>query len=76
MKEAADKQFDLAVVDLGLADRESVRLLEELLGRPECKSLGLTGPGPHGIEEAGFSKLLKKPVPIDQLMEAIKGLTE
>ncbi len=76
MKEAADKQFDLAVVDLGLADRESVRLLEELLGRPECKSLGLTGATSHGIEQARFSKLLKKPVPVDQLMEAIKGLTD
>jgi len=73
MKEAEGKQFDLAVVDLGLEDRESVKLLEVLLGKRDCKSLGLGGP--EGEEGTGFSKVLKKPVPVDQLMEAIKGLT-
>ncbi len=74
MRKAEGKMFDLAVVDLGLEDRESVKLLEVLLGKRECKSLGLSG---HGASEgAGFSKVLKKPVPVDQLMEAIKGLTE
>ena len=75
MKQAEGKTFDLAVVDLGLADRESVKLLEVLLGKSECKSLGLGGTG-VGADGAGFSKVLKKPVPVDQLMEAIKGLTE
>ena len=28
-----------------------------------------------GAEGAGFSKVLKKPVPVDQLLAAIKGLT-
>ena len=74
MREADETEFDLAVVDLGLADRESVKLLESLLGKRACKSLGLCGHG-HGSEGAGFSKVLKKPVPVDQLMEAIKGLT-
>jgi len=73
MRVAEGKVFDLAVVDLGMADRESVKLLEVLLGKRECKSLGLGG---HGAAEGtGFSKVLKKPVPVDQLMEAIKGLT-
>jgi len=75
MREAEEKSFDLAVVDLGLADRESMRLLEVLLGKNDCKSLGLGGTG-AGAEGTGFSKVLKKPVPVDQLMEAIKGLTE
>jgi CheY-like chemotaxis protein len=75
MREAEGQSFDVAVVDLGLADRESVKLLEKLLGRRDCKSLGLSGHGP-GADGAGFSKVLKKPVPVDQLMEAIKGLTE
>jgi CheY-like chemotaxis protein len=74
MAEAQSKTFDLAVVDLGLADRESMKLLEVLLGKRECKSLGLSGQG-TGAEGTGFSKVLKKPVPVDQLMEAIKGLT-
>ena len=74
MREAEGKVFDLAVVDLGLEDRESVKLLEVLLGKRECKSLGLSGQG--ATEGVGFSKVLKKPVPVDQLMEAIKGLTE
>jgi CheY-like chemotaxis protein len=74
MQQAEEKTFDLAVVDLGLADRDSVKLLEVLLGKRECKSLGLSGVG-HGSEGTGFSKVLKKPVPVDQLMAAIKGLT-
>lgn len=73
MREAEGKTFDLAVVDLGLEDRESVKLLEVLLGKRGCKSLGLSG---HGAAEGtGFSKVLKKPVPVDQLLEAIRGLT-
>ena len=75
MREAEENIFDLAVVDLGLADRESVKLLEVLLGKRECKSLGLSGSG-HVGEGTGFSKVLKKPVPVEMLMEAIKGLTE
>jgi DNA-binding NtrC family response regulator len=75
MREAEGKVFDIAVVDLGMSDRESVKLLEVLLGKRECKSLGLSGHGAVAQGE-GFSKVLKKPVPVDQLMEAIKGLTE
>jgi CheY-like chemotaxis protein len=75
MREAEGNTFDLAVVDLGLEDRQSVKLLEVLLGKRDCKSLGLSGHGAVADGE-GFSKVLKKPVPVDQLMEAIKGLTE
>jgi len=73
MRTAEGKVFDLAVVDLGMEDRESVKLLEMLLGKRECKSLGLGGQG--AAEGAGFSKVLRKPVPVEQLMEAIRGLT-
>jgi CheY-like chemotaxis protein len=75
MKEAAEKEFDLAVVDLGVGEWESTKLLQVLLGKKECKSLGLKGQG-AGAKGEGFSKVIWKPVEAEQLMEAIKGLTE
>jgi CheY-like chemotaxis protein len=75
MREAEDGVFDVAVVDLGLANCESVKLLEVLLGKRDCKSLGLSRHG-AGADGAGFSKVLKRPVAVEKVMEAIKGLTE
>jgi CheY-like chemotaxis protein len=78
MKEAVAKKFDLTLVDLGLPDRSSVQMLEKLLTRPETKSLGLTSAGSKDVKRAegeGFSRLLTKPVPVDTLMETIKGMT-
>jgi CheY-like chemotaxis protein len=74
VREAEGKQFDLAVVDLGLDDGEGITLLEGLLGKGGCKSLGLNW-GEKKVG-SGFSKLLKKPVPVDELMETIRGLTD
>lgn len=74
IKEAEYGEFDLAVVDLGLAEGESAKLLQVLLGKGNCKSLGLSGKGHEG-EGTGFSKVMKKPVEAAELMEAIKGLT-
>ena len=74
MKQAQAGAFDLAVVDLGLAEAESAKLLEVLLGKRDCKSLGLSKSG-HAGEGAGFSKVLKKPLSAEQVMEAIRGLT-
>ena len=74
LKHAEAAEFDLAVVDLGLAQAESAKLLQVLLGKQDCKSLGLSGTG-HPGEGMGFSKVLKRPVGPQQLMEAIRGLT-
>jgi len=74
MKEAAAKQFDLAVVDLGMAKGESAKLLGMLLGKSDCKALGMSISGCDG-DGAGFSKVLKKPVGVEELVEAIRGLT-
>jgi CheY-like chemotaxis protein len=78
VKQATEKKFDLTVVDLGLPDRESVRMLQNLLAQPQTKSLGLTNSGSKDVRQAegeGFSRLLTKPVPVDRLMETIKGMT-
>ena len=74
IKAAAAQEFDLAVVDLGLTDGASARLLEVLLGKSDCKALGMSVSGCCG-DGAGFSKVLKKPVGVEELVEAIKGLT-
>ena len=74
MEEARVKQFDLAVVDLGLADGQSAKLLQVLLGKGDCKALGMSVSGCDG-QGAGFSKVLKKPVGVEELVEAIRGLT-
>ena len=74
IKEAEGGVFDLAVVDLGLAEEESAKLLQVLLGKGDCKSLGLSKSG-HAGEGAGFSKVLKRPARMEEVMEAIRGLT-
>jgi ActR/RegA family two-component response regulator len=74
MKEAEAAEFDLAVVDLGLAQAESMKLLQVLIGKRDCKALGLSGNG-HVGTGVGFSKVLKKPLSAEQVMDAIRGLT-
>jgi len=73
-----ERQFDTAVVDLGLPDMTGIDLMKKLRARRPIKGIALTGStAPADIQSciaAGFSLHLPKPVTIEELEQALQKL--
>lgn len=70
--------FDLLITDINLPDGNGLDLLSKIQGRA-CKGIVISGDSPRsvkGINEAGFSVFLQKPVMFDQLKSVIAGVLD
>jgi PAS domain S-box-containing protein len=77
---AASEPFDLLISDLGLPDSDGYEVMRAVRARGIVPGIAMSG---YGMEddirrsrEAGFSEHLVKPIAIDQLIAAIRRVTE
>ncbi|HMJ91905.1 MAG TPA: response regulator [Candidatus Acidoferrum sp.] len=80
LRAAAEGKFEVAVLDIGLADEDGLKLLENLKSRyPELRVIMLTGMGfvEDLLEEAhrkGADGYVSKVLPLDELLLAIQRI--
>ena len=82
LRASEGKQFDLIISDISMPEMDGYELLRNLRARQISKAtpaLAVTGYGrPSDIERAhaeGFDEHLIKPLNLDQLLEAVRRLT-
>jgi CheY-like chemotaxis protein len=70
--------IDVVVSDLGLPDGSGLDLIKGLHTKKHCPAIALSGYGTHTdiqrCKEASFDRHLTKPVKIERLTKAIRGL--
>jgi DNA-binding response OmpR family regulator len=73
---AKETEFDLMLIDIGLAGESGVDLLKQLLETRPCRAIALTGYGSDSdiseYKKAGFAGCIIKPIDVDQLMSTMR----
>ncbi|MEX0653378.1 MAG: response regulator [Phycisphaeraceae bacterium] len=76
---AQDKPLDLVISDIRLPDRDGFALMQDLKQAHGLQGIALTGSAQAEDRsrgaETGFVRYMVKPVPPEQLLDAIKALT-
>jgi signal transduction histidine kinase/ActR/RegA family two-component response regulator len=76
LEEAGSRPFDLIISDLGLPDGSGLELMRQIKTRFNLRGIALSGFGMdtdlRDSADAGFSRHLIKPVPIEQLEAAVR----
>jgi two-component system KDP operon response regulator KdpE len=78
LEQALERRPDLAIVDLGLPDRDGYSLTRDMRARPELASLRiciLTGYAPDEAmaRDAGADAIIGKPFRLQEFLDTIRG---
>lgn len=80
LRAVEQSKFDVVVLDIGLAEEDGLKLLEQLkLLQPQLRVVMLTGMGYvedllHEAQQKGADGYVSKVLPLDELLHALQGI--